>query len=78
MVISLYIHLMYIVHVQCACNYDNFCYAYEELCSNEGHYSYMYIPYIGYISTHESLRVLNIRRLKISDTWPRVILSCIV
>ena len=36
------------------------------------------IPYIGYISTHENLRVLNIRRLKNSDTWPCVILQCIL
>ena len=36
------------------------------------------LPYIGYISTHENLRILNIRRFQISDTQPRVILLCIV
>ena len=34
-------------------------------------------PYCGYILTHENLRVLNIRRLKMSDTRPHVILPCI-
>ncbi len=35
---------------------------------------------LPYISTHENVpvRVLNIRRLKILDTQPRVILPCIV
>ncbi len=36
------------------------------------------VPYIGYISTHENSRVSNIQRLEMSDTWPRVILPCIV
>ena len=36
------------------------------------------VPYIGYISTNENLRVLDIRRFKISDTQPRVILPCIL
>ncbi len=39
---------------------------------------YNYIPYIGYISTHGNSRVSNTRRLKISDTRPRVIQPCIV
>ena len=36
------------------------------------------VPYFEYISTHEKLHLSNIQRLKFLDTWPHVILLCIV
>ncbi len=40
-------------------------------------YLFAKVPYIGCISTHENLRILNIRWFKILDTQPHVILPCI-
>ena len=38
------------------------------------HLVHVYLPYIGYISTHEYSRVSIIQRLTILYTWPCVIL----